>query len=140
VRDEVRQALAIDESSISEQRTVDITTIGARSGQARRIETWFYRASGQVYLTGMPGKRDWYRNLLAHPGFVFHLKHEVVADLAATATPVTDPEQRRRVLTELVADLNARRDPAQATREYDLGAWEAGSPLMRIDFTDEDGE
>lgn len=133
---EVRQALAIDRASTPAQRTVDITTTGARSGQPRRIETWFYRVDGQIYLTGRPGRRDWYRNLSAHPSFVFHLKNGVSADLAATATPVTDEAERRRVLTEAVADLNARRDPTPSQPAYSVESWVAGSPLMRVDFDD----
>jgi deazaflavin-dependent oxidoreductase (nitroreductase family) len=136
VTPELQRALAIDRESTPEQRTVDITTTGARSGQPRRIETWFYRFEGQIYLTGMPGKRDWHRNLLANPAFTFHLKNGVSADLAATATPVTDPDERRRVLTEAVADLNARRDPNSEQQLRSAESWIAGSPLVRVEFPD----
>jgi hypothetical protein len=43
MRDEVRQALAISRSTPIEQRTIDITTTGRRSGEPRRIEICFYR-------------------------------------------------------------------------------------------------
>jgi hypothetical protein len=136
VTPEVRAALAIDRSSTPAQRTVDITTTGARSGLPRRIETWFYRFEGQIYLTGMPGKRDWHRNLLANPAFTFHLKHGVSADLAAIAIPVTDPEERRRVLTEAVDDLNARREPNSDQPLRTAESWIEGSPLVRVEFAD----
>jgi deazaflavin-dependent oxidoreductase (nitroreductase family) len=116
----VRRALATD-------RTVDITTVGRRSGAPRRIETWVYRADGRFFLSGAPGRRDWQANLRAHPSFTFHLKRSVRADLGATAVPVTDERERRRVLTEILGDLG---QPA------DLDAWMAGSPLLEIRFED----
>src|SRR5215211_6597423 len=68
--DHVRDALAND-------RTIDITTMGRTSGLPRRIETWFYRVDDEIYLTGLPGRRDWYANLLANPDFTFHLKQSL---------------------------------------------------------------
>jgi deazaflavin-dependent oxidoreductase (nitroreductase family) len=112
----VRRALERD-------RTIDITTTGARTGQPRRIETWFYRVGGAIYLTGSPGRRGWYANLLASPAFTFHLKDSVTADLPAIARPVTDESERRRIMAEILADLN---------QPGDLEAWVAGSPLAEV--------
>mgnify|MGYP003350547853 CR=1 FL=1 len=79
-------ALALTPASTVEQRTVDITTVGARTQQPRRIEIWFHNVDGDVYITGAPPRaRSWYANLLAHPEFTFHLKNGIRADLAATA-------------------------------------------------------
>src|ERR1700690_3757936 len=88
MREDVREALAIDGSSTLEDRTIDITTTGRRSGLPRRIEIVFYRLGDDIYLSGIPGPttRDWLANLAAHPTFTFHLKHNVVADVPATAT------------------------------------------------------
>src|SRR5918994_4742823 len=116
--DRVRNALVND-------RTIDITTIGRASGLPRRIETWFYRVDDQIYLTGSPGRRDWYANLLANPGFAFHLKQSVAADLPARATPITDPEERRAIFERILSDLGGAQD---------LEAWLAGSPLMAVSF------
>ncbi len=121
--DAIRQALATD-------RTIDITTTGRGSGLPRRIETWFYRVGDRFFLSGSPGKRDWYANLLAEPRFTFHLKRSVAADLPAHATPITDPAARQSVMTAILADLN---------QPGDLEAWLAGSPLMEIAFLDEGG-
>jgi hypothetical protein len=118
--DAVRQALA-------RERTIDSTTTGARTGRPRRIETWFYRASGKLYLTGSPGRRGWYANLLASPSFTFHLKGAVTADLAAIATPVTGETERRQIIGEILADLNQARD---------LEAWVAGSPLVEVEISE----
>lgn len=114
--------------ALKRDRTIDITTIGRKSGQPRRIEIWFYRAGERIYLSGGPGRRSWYANLLANPEFTFHLKGSVRADLPARARPVTDPEERRRVLTTIVKDL-------QMSRELD--AWVADSPLMEVEFIQE---
>lgn len=115
--DQISQALATD-------RIIDITTTGRRSGAPSRIETWFYRADGRLFLTGSPGKRDWYANLLATPEFLFHLKRSVEADLSARAAPITDPTIRRAIFTEILEDIGR---PSS-----DIDAWLAGSPLMEI--------
>ncbi|MDQ1583232.1 MAG: hypothetical protein QOF36_1286 [Microbacteriaceae bacterium] len=127
--DALRRALAHD-------RTVDITTIGRRSGVSRRIEIWFYRAGGRFYLSGSPGRRDWYANLEANPAFTFHLTRSRVADLPATARLVTDEDERRRVFTKIVGDLNQPGNPAGLSRQVDLEAWMAGSPLVEITFVE----
>ena len=116
--EQVRQALGRD-------RVIDITTTGRKSGQSRRIETWFHNLDGRVYLTGTPGTRDWYANLVANPGFTFHLKESVRADLSARARPVVDADERRVVLARILANLG---------RSGDLDAWVAGSPLVVVSF------
>lgn len=140
MRAEVRDALAIDRSSSAEQRTIDITTTGRRSGQPRRIEIWFYRFEDSVYLSGEPGPRtrDWLTNLAADPHFTFHLKYRVVADLPAVATVITDPGERRRIMTAFVDDFNRRHGPGNPRPEAVLEDWVERSPLARVSFV-EDG-
>jgi deazaflavin-dependent oxidoreductase (nitroreductase family) len=128
----VLRALAIDASSPDRDRTIDITTTGARSGRPRRIETWFYRVGERIYLTGLPGRRDWYANLLANPSFTFHLKGAVQADLAATAQPVADAAERRRVLTAIVTELDDPGFPSGTPNPAEAEAWIAGSPLLEV--------
>jgi deazaflavin-dependent oxidoreductase (nitroreductase family) len=134
--DQVRAALAVDRSTSMEQRTIDITTTGRRSGDPRRIETVFYRVDDEVYLTGIPGDRPraWLLNLAAEPHFTFHLKQGVTADLPATATVITDPAHRRRVLSPVVEDFNARNGSGSEWGEAVLDEWVAGSPLVRVSF------
>jgi hypothetical protein len=131
---QVAAALAIGPGSTARERTVDITTIGRRSGTPHRIETWFYRADGVVYLSGMPGRRGWAANLRAHPELTFHLKHEVQADLPARATEVTDEAERRRVIAHFVADLDQPHNPARLGQVIDADDWVAGSPLFAVQF------
>jgi hypothetical protein len=116
----IRQALNTD-------RTIDITTRGRHSGAERRLEMWFHNVDGRIFITGMPGRRDWYANLVANPEFTFHLKESVAADLAAVAVPVTDPEHRRPILAEITGRLG------HADR---LDTWVERSPLVEVHFED----
>ena len=112
-------------SALASERTIDITTTGRKSGEARRIEIWFHNIDGRIYITGMPGRRSWYANLLADPRFTFHLKESVQADLAATARPITEEAERRKILGVIVARVS---DPDR------LDAWLARSPLIEVSF------
>jgi deazaflavin-dependent oxidoreductase (nitroreductase family) len=116
--EQIQHALARD-------RTIDITTRGRKTGQLRRTEIWFHYINGQVYITGTPGRRDWYANLLAYPEFTFHLKHSVKADLPARATPILDRARRRAIITAIHQKLGGFRD---------LEAWVEGSPLVAVAF------
>ena len=136
--DEVRQALDIGPNATLAERTIDITTTGRRSGVARRIEICFYRVGDTIYLSGIPTprRRDWLTNLVADPHVVFHLKNGVVADLDTEATEVTDPAERRRVLSPIVEEFNARRDPDGPWGPADLDDWVEHSPLAQVRFAD----
>jgi deazaflavin-dependent oxidoreductase (nitroreductase family) len=140
MRDDVRQALEIDASSTLEDRTIDITTTGRRSGQPRRIEIVFYRLGDDVYLSGIPAPkpRDWLLNMAARSQFTFHLKHAVTADLPATATVIVDPAERRRVLVVFVEEFNRRRGSDTAWPEAVLDEWVEHSPLFKVTFDETD--
>ena len=116
--EQVKQALRRD-------RTIDITTRGRKTGQPRRTEIWFHNVDGQLYITGTPGRRDWYANLLAHPDFTFHLKQSVRADLPARATPILDQARRRAIIAAIHQKLGGYRD---------LEMWVEGSPLVAVDL------
>ncbi len=140
MRQDVRQALALDASSTMEDRTIDITTTGRRSGEPRRIEIVFYRYGDDIYLSGIPGPktRDWLVNLAAQPNFTFHLKHGVVADLPATATVIVDPAERRRVLADFVEQFNQRNGPDSPWPGAVLDEWVKRSPLAKVTFAEID--
>ena len=130
-----RAALAITPSSPASARTVDITTTGAKTGRLRRIEIWFYRVDDEIYLSSQPASRGWYANLLANPEFTVHLKNGLHVDLAATAAPVLDEVERRRIFTDIVADLNQPLHRAYLTQPVEpVEEWVVGSPLMRVNF------
>jgi deazaflavin-dependent oxidoreductase (nitroreductase family) len=83
------------EQALADDRVIDITTIGRSSGEPRRIEIWFEQYDDRIFITGTPGTRGWYANLLANPDFTFHLKQSAQADLLAHAHPVTGDEKTR---------------------------------------------
>jgi deazaflavin-dependent oxidoreductase (nitroreductase family) len=115
------------QAALERDRTVDITTTGRHSGRPRRIETWFYNVDGRIYLSGSPGRRDWYANLRANPDFVFHLKQSLRADLRARARLITDPVERRAVVSGIFRVLG---------RLGDLEAWVARSPIAEVEFVE----
>ncbi|CAN5606211.1 hypothetical protein BH24ACT5_BH24ACT5_07350 [soil metagenome] len=81
--------------------TIDITTTGRRSVQPRRMEIWMLDVEGRFFITGTPGPRDWFANLIAEPCLTVHLKRHASVDLAARALPVIDDATRRDVFTHL---------------------------------------
>ncbi|MBP7042326.1 MAG: nitroreductase family deazaflavin-dependent oxidoreductase [Chloroflexi bacterium] len=120
IDDKIRRALQTDD-------TIDITTVGRKSGQPRRIEIWFRQVDGRIYITGTPGTRDWYANLLQNPHFTFHLKESVHADLPAQARFINDIDERRRILSAPEMGWYQR----QVSSVEDLVA---GSPLVEVLF------
>jgi deazaflavin-dependent oxidoreductase (nitroreductase family) len=116
--DKIQRALTTD-------RTIDITTIGRKTGVSRRIEIWFFNLDGKIYITGSPGKRSWYANLRANPDFTFHLKGSVKADLPARARAILDEAERRGVLRGILDQLEGDRN---------LDTWVAESPLVEVTF------
>ena len=79
---------------------VDITTTGRRTGRPHRVEVVFHNFDGRIFLSGLPGPRDWYANLVANPRLTFHLKRTVKADLPATARLITDENELREFLAK----------------------------------------
>ena len=134
MRPDLALALAVDASSPIAARTIDITTIGRHSGQPRRIEIVFYRIDNDIYLSGIPSPktRDWLANLTANTPFIFHLKHDVVADLPATAAIIADPAERKRVLAVIVDEFNRRHDTDSPWPKAILDEWVKHSPLAKI--------
>jgi deazaflavin-dependent oxidoreductase (nitroreductase family) len=107
---------------------IDMTTTGRTSGEPRRIEIVFHAFEGQVWITGMPGRRRaWLANLEADPRLTFHLKTGPVADLPARAVIIEDEATRRAVLARVTKAWN---------REAQLEEFVADSPLIEVIFDD----
>ncbi len=119
------------QQALDQDETIDITTIGRKSGHPKRMEIWFRRVAGRTYITGTPGTRDWYANLLAEPRFTFHLKESVQADLPARAQPITDLVERRRILADPVMHWYHQ-------QVVSLDELVAGSPLVEVLFAEEE--
>jgi deazaflavin-dependent oxidoreductase (nitroreductase family) len=61
-------ALDMPLGSIENQSTVELTTVGRKSGRPRTVTIWFVHDEGRLYVqAGKDGKTDWYRNLVAKP-------------------------------------------------------------------------
>lgn len=116
------------ETALKRDSLVDITTLGRKTGEAHKIEIAFHAIDGKVYISGLPGKRDWYANMLSNPAFTFHLKQSMKADLPATAIPILDEAERRRLLSRVTAKWN---------RQSQLEAFIEDSPLIEVRFAEE---
>lgn len=84
-------------AELSRVRTIDLTTIGRRSGTLSRVEIWWFYVAERFIITGTPGKRDWFANILANPAIVVHTP---VGDFPGQADVITDPGLRRQVFTD----------------------------------------
>jgi hypothetical protein len=101
MREEVQAALRSD-------RTIDMITTGAKTGLPRRTEIWFHNIGGRIIICGTPdakgrnnprARRDWLANLRAKPEFVFCLKESLTIELPARAVIITDPDDRRQIMS-----------------------------------------
>ena len=111
--------------ALARDGVVDITTIGRKSKKPRRIEIWYHSVDDRVFLSGLPGPRSWYANILANPNFTFHLKEDVRADLPAKGTPILDKVERKRIISKILS---------RGRSSGDLEAWMTGSPLVEVTF------
>ncbi len=104
--------------------TIDITTIGRKSGRPRRLEIVFHNIDGGLYISGTPTptRRSWLANLEANPRFTFHLKGAVRADLPATARIIDNEDERRRILAGV----------ARNWRRTDIDRMVRQSPLIEV--------
>ena len=114
------------DAALEHGHTIDITTKGRRSGQARRLEIVFHNIGGRIYISGTPypGKRKWLLNLEADPHFTFHLKGRTRADLPAVARVIDDETERREVLPHI----------ARVWKRNDLDRMVRYSPLIEVRF------
>ena len=110
--------------ALSGMGTVDITTVGRKSGTPRRLEIVFHNIGGRIYISGMPSprRRSWLANLDGNPAFTFHLKGRIKADLPAQARIITDEAERRTVLASV----------AMNWKRKDLETMVLQSPLIEV--------
>lgn len=106
-----------------------MTTIGRKTGEPRRIEIVFHSLGGRLYISGMPRpeERAWLTNLKANPRLTLHLKKEVTADLPGTARVITDPTERRAVLTQV----------ARIWKRNDVDLMVEQSPLIEVSIDEQ---
>jgi len=110
----------------------DITTIGRKTGEPRRIEIYFHQFDGHYYLTGRPSsrKRDWEANIEAHPEFTIHLKRGITADVEVVGKSEPDAEERGRILRRaLIESWDSPPDGVDAS----LHKWMAAAPFIEFE-------
>ena len=115
--------------ALERDRTIDMATTGRSSGQPRRVEIWFHNVGGRIFITGTPGTRSWYANMVADPNMTFHLKGSFQADMPSRARPIVDEAERRQVLPGIFEKIE--RDLSE------LDAWVESSPLVEVEFLEE---
>ena len=89
----------------------DITTTGRATGEPRRIEIRIHNIDGQIYITGFPGKRSWYANMLSNPHFTIHIKGEpgsrgLESNVECVASEVSEMDRRGDIIPKMVAKAN----------------------------------
>jgi hypothetical protein len=124
------------EQALERGGVVDITTTGRKSGRSHRVEIVFHNIDGDLYISGRPGARDWYANVLADPRLTLHLKKGVAADITGVAEPVIDVERRAELLRRILVQ-GFRVDPDDA--EQRLPVFVESAPLIRLDVDGDPG-
>lgn len=121
----------MDENSkqaLENDQWIDITTLGRKTGQHRRIELGIHLIDGEYYITGTPGRRSWYANMIANPQFTVHLKESMEKNLRAESAAIRDENERRNIFTKFLEDMGGNNE---------LEDWVAGSALVRVTFLGE---
>lgn len=116
------------ENALQNDTLIDITTVGRKTGKPRRIEIAFHYIDQTIYISGLPGNRDWYANMLANPEFTLHFKQSITADLPARAIPILDEDYRREILSVIVSKWG---------RQDELESFVKGSPLVVVQLKSE---
>ena len=126
------------QAALRNDQTIDIITIGAKSGLPRRIEIWFTKVNGRIIICGKTNAtgdkvhytpRDWLANLRAHPEFTFCLKESLQAELPARALEIVDPEDRRYLMS--APETKWYRDQVDSVDDL-----VHGSPIVEVFFRD----
>jgi len=101
---EVAAALA----RIANESTVEISTMGRKSGKERTTPVWFVVADGKMLLqSGRDGKTDWYRNLEKNPAL--QVRQDGYLFRARATRMVTDPAEVERVHRLFLAKYTSAR-------------------------------
>ena len=89
-------------NALDHSQVIDLTTIGRRTGEPRRIEIFIHNLDGRLVISGKPiaaRTRAWLRNVADNPAVTLHLKSQLaVADVEGTARVITDPAERRGLI------------------------------------------
>jgi deazaflavin-dependent oxidoreductase (nitroreductase family) len=107
--------------ALGRSQTIDITTTGRRTGQARRIEIMLHSIDGRLLISGRPGfPRGWIANINADPAVTLHLRRPAT-DVPATARVVTERAERESLLAPIARVWN-----------MSLATMVEGAPLIEV--------
>ncbi len=129
-------------AALSSDRTIDIITTGAKTGLPRKTEIWFHNIGGRIILCGTPdaegknnarARRDWLANLKANPEFIFCLKESLTIELPARAVVITDPADRRQIMS--MPETKWYREQVDSIEDL-----VRDSPIVEVFFHDLDDE
>lgn len=82
-------------AKVQNESTLDLTTIGRKSGKPHTKPVWFVVDGDQLWVqAGHDGKTDWYLNLKKTPEVKVRIRDE---RFTARAAPVDDPATAKRV-------------------------------------------
>jgi deazaflavin-dependent oxidoreductase (nitroreductase family) len=84
-------------ATLAATRTIEMTTIGRRSGEHRTIEIWWFHVEGRFIVTGTPGRRDWYANVLSDPRVLISTS---IGTFSATAVVIEEADFRQAVFAD----------------------------------------
>lgn len=94
-----RSDMALDEQTrrrLASIRTIDLTTIGRRSGRPSRIEIWWFYFEDRFIVSGTPGPRHWMANIADDPTVIIHAGGD---DHVGTAIVIDDRDFRHSFFT-----------------------------------------
>jgi deazaflavin-dependent oxidoreductase (nitroreductase family) len=109
-------------------RTIDLTTLGRRSGRPATVEIWWFHSEDRFIVTGTPGRRDWYANVLANPTVQVRARSE---EYQGRAKVVNDREFRQRFFTDGAARWYSTQSQLNSLVER--------APMIEIELTPPDG-
>jgi deazaflavin-dependent oxidoreductase (nitroreductase family) len=87
----------LDIETLAATPTIDLTTIGRRSGRRHTVEIWWFHVDGRFIITGTPGRRDWLANVRANPRVTVSAGN---GEFHGTATEIDDAAFKHRVFTD----------------------------------------
>lgn len=127
----VRPRHSTSERSISRQQ-VDVPghRVGSRSASIASTIRLSERGSGSA-PTGPAGQSR------QQPAFPLSPQRRGCRRSGAVGTEVTDPDERRRVFSTVVAEFNARHDASNPGPKAILSEWAAQSPPAKVRFVDD---
>jgi deazaflavin-dependent oxidoreductase (nitroreductase family) len=90
-----RSVTTDDLRTVGAESTLELTTTGRTSGQARTVTIWFVREGDHIYVqSGKEGMTDWYRNALKTPAVGLRIG---TLALRGRARPIDDAKESERI-------------------------------------------